>query len=136
MFLQHLPENLIQSYFDLAYTLIATDGIIHKEEKDKLVSCAKELNLSDVPSCKIVDYNEALADFDGLDDAEKKELFFELLLLVYADSSYSEREKTLLTIVVKRFGISRDDAFSLEAIARIPKKDENKLKAILYPEQD
>ena len=136
MFLQHLPDNLIQSFFDLAYTLIATDGIIHKEEKEKLASCAEELHLSETPSCKIVDYDEALVAFDGLDDSVKKELFFELLLLVYADASYSVREKTLLTTVVNRFGISKDDAISLEAIARIPKKDENKLKAILYPVQD
>ncbi len=116
MFLCDLPKELIQPYLDLANTLVHSDGVVEESESSILQLYTTELNLERLPALHIVDYRDALAAFDSLSMKVKKEVYFELFSLSYADSSCSDEERALLDVVRQRFGITANDADMIENI--------------------
>ena len=116
MFLHELPKELINPYLDLANTLIQADGIVEESEQSVLQLYAVELNLEALPELHIVDFPTTLKAFDSLPTKIKKEIYFELFSLSYADSSCSEQERSLLNIVAEQFNIEKTDAEMIENI--------------------
>lgn len=116
MFLYHLPESLIEPFLDLAYTLISADGKITEEEQSNFSLYAVELNMEQLPKCKNVNYENELRKFTKLSPSVKKELYFELIALAYADSEYEENERKLLDVVKTKFAITDSDAQKIEDI--------------------
>lgn len=116
MFLHHIPKNLIKNFLNLAYTLIASDGIITEEEKNDFDLYGVELNLLAMPECQIVDYDQALDVFLDMPKAVQREIYFELVALAYADSDFEAREEGLLRKVQNKFDISDKDAQSINNI--------------------
>lgn len=116
MFLNHLPSKLIIPFLYMAYTLIAVDGTITEEENDSFALYAIELHLKSMPECKVIDYDRVLPYFEELSNSIKKEIYFELVSLAYADSNYEEREKALLKKVSIAFHISEDECDKIEKI--------------------
>ena len=116
MFLCDLPRELVKPYLDLANTLIHTDGVVEESESSILQLYATELNLDRLPNLDIVDFANALSSFAGLTQKVKKEVYFELFSLSYADSSCSDEERALLDKARQAFGISKQDAEMIENI--------------------
>ncbi len=116
MFLNELKREHVKPYLDIAYTMIASDGNFSEKEMSLLQMYAIELNLEELPKLDIVDIRSELAVFLDLGLTEKKKLYFELFSLSYADSYCSPEEKELLNIIQKEFGISDDEARSIENI--------------------
>ena len=116
MFLHHIPQNLIGDFLNLAYTLIASDGIITDEEKKDFDLYGVELNLSVMPECQIVDYEQALDTFLDMPKAVQREIYFELVALSYADSDFEAREEEVLRKVQNKFNISDQDAQEIKHI--------------------
>lgn len=118
MFLHHLPENLVKSFLDLAYTLIAVDGKITEEEINNFQLYAVELNWNSLPECNIVDYEKVLPDFCHLSETVKREIYFELVALAYADSNYHNSEKNLIEIAQRQFEIDDSVAEAISTVAQ------------------
>lgn len=116
MFLCDLPCELVKPYLDLANTLIHTDGVVEESESSILQLYATELNLDRLPNLDIVDFANALSSFAGLTQKVKKEVYFELFSLSYADSSCSDEERALLDKARQALGISKQDAEMIENI--------------------
>ena len=116
MFLCDLPRELVKPYLDLANTLIHTDGVVEESESSILQLYATELNLDRLPNLDIVDFANALSSFAGLTQKVKKEVYFELFSLSYADSSCSDEERALLDKARQALGISKQDAEMIENI--------------------
>ncbi len=116
MFLCDLPRELVKPYLELANTLIHADGVVEESESSILQLYATELNMGSLPDLEIVDFANALSLFAGLTQKVKKEVFFELLSLSYADSSCSDEERALLDKARQAFGISTRDAEMIENI--------------------
>ncbi len=116
MFLCDLPRELVKPYLDLANTLIHADGVVEESESSILQLYATELNLDRLPNLDIVDFANALSSFAGLTQKVKKEVYFELFSLSYADSSCSDEERALLDKARQAFGISKQDAEMIENI--------------------
>ena len=116
MFLCDLPRELVKPYLDLANTLIHTDGVVEESESSILQLYATELNLDRLPNLDIVDFANALSSFAGLTQKVKKEVYFELFSLSYADSSCSDEERALLDKSRQALGISKQDAEMIENI--------------------
>ena len=116
MFLCDLPRELVKPYLDLANTLIHADGVVEESESSILQLYATELNLDRLPNLDIVDFANALSSFAGLTQKVKKEVYFELFSLSYADSSCSDEERALLDKARQAFGISTQDAEMIENI--------------------
>lgn len=116
MFLCDLPRELVKPYLDLANTLIHTDGVVEESESSILQLYATELNLDRLPNLDIVDFTNALSSFAGLTQKVKKEVYFELFSLSYADSSCSDEERALLDKARQALGISKQDAEMIENI--------------------
>lgn len=116
MFLCDLPRELVKPYLDLANTLIHTDGVVEESESSILQLYATELNLDRLPNLDIVNFANALSSFAGLTQKVKKEVYFELFSLSYADSSCSDEERALLDKARQALGISKQDAEMIENI--------------------
>ena len=116
MFLCDLPRELVKPYLDLANTLIHADGVVEESESSILQLYATELNLDRLPNLDIVDFANALSSFAGLTQKVKKEVYFELFSLSYADSSCSDEERALLDKARQALGISKQDAEMIENI--------------------
>lgn len=116
MFLCDLPRELVKPYLDLANTLIHTDGVVEESESSILQLYATELNLDRLPNLDIVDFANALSSFADLTQKVKKEVYFELFSLSYADSSCSDEERALLDKARQALGISKQDAEMIENI--------------------
>ena len=116
MFLCDLPRELVKPYLDLANTLIHTDGVVEESESSILQLYATELNLDRLPNLDIVDFANALSSFAGLTQKVKKEVYFELFSLSYADSSCSDEERALLDKARQALEISKQDAEMIENI--------------------
>ena len=116
MFLCDLPRELVKPYLDLANTLIHADGVVEESESSILQLYATELNADSLPDLDIVDFTNALSSFAGLTQKVKKEVYFELFSLSYADSSCSDEERALLDKARQAFGISTQDAEMIENI--------------------
>lgn len=116
MFLCDLPRELVKPYLDLANTLIHTDGVVEESESSILQLYATELNLDRLPNLDIVGFANALSSFAGLTQKVKKEVYFELFSLSYADSSCSDEERALLDKARQALGISKQDAEMIENI--------------------
>lgn len=116
MFLCDLPRELVKPYLDLANTLIHTDGVVEESESSILQLYATELNLDRLPNLDIVDFANALSSFAGLTQKVKKEVYFELFSLSYADSFCSDEERALLDKARQALGISKQDAEMIENI--------------------
>ena len=116
MFLCDLPRELVKPYLDLANTLIHTDGVVEESESSILQLYATELNLDRLPNLDIVDFANALSSFAGLTQKVKKEVYFELFSLSYADSSCSDEERARLDKARQALGISKQDAEMIENI--------------------
>jgi len=116
MFLCDLPRELVKPYLDLANTLIHADGVVEESESSILQLYATELNADSLPDLDIVDFANALSSFAGLTQKVKKEVYFELFSLSYADSSCSDEERALLDKARQAFGISTQDAEMIENI--------------------
>lgn len=116
MFLCDLPRELVNPYLELANTLIHADGVVDESESSILQLYATELNMDRLPTLEIVDFTKALSAFEGLSQKVKKEVYFELFSLSYADSSCSDEERALLEIARQTFGISFQDAEMIENI--------------------
>ena len=116
MVLCDLPRELVKPYLDLANTLIHTDGVVEESESSILQLYATELNLDRLPNLDIVDFANALSSFAGLTQKVKKEVYFELFSLSYADSSCSDEERALLDKARQALGISKQDAEMIENI--------------------
>ena len=116
MFLCDLPRELVKPYLDLANTLIHTDGVVEDSESSILQLYATELNMDRLPNLDIVDFANALSSFAGLTQKVKKEVYFELFSLSYADSSCSDEERALLDKARQALGISKQDAEMIENI--------------------
>ena len=116
MFLCDLPRKLVKPYLDLANTLIHADGVVDESESSILQLYATELNLDSLPHLDIVDFTNALSMFADLTQRVKKEVYFELFSLSYADSSCSNEERALLDKARQAFGISTQDAEMIENI--------------------
>ena len=116
MFLCDLPRELVKPYLDLANTLIHTDGVVEESESSILQLYATELNLDRLPNLDIVDFANALSSFAGLTQKVKKEVYFELFSLSYADSSCSDEERARLYKARQALGISKQDAEMIENI--------------------
>ena len=116
MFLCDFPKELIKPYLNLAFTLIHADGVVEESETDILQLYTKELNLDTLPKLELVDYSETLKAFDNLSPKLKKEIYFELFSLSYADSSCSDEERKLLHLVCREFNINEKEAEMLEKI--------------------
>ncbi len=116
MFLCDLPRELVKPYLDLANTLIHADGVVEESESSILQLYATELNLDRLPNLDIVDFANALSSFACLTQKVKKEVYFELFSLSYADSSCSDEERALLDKARQAFGISTQDAEMIENI--------------------
>lgn len=131
MFLSELPKELIKPYLDLAFTLIHADGIVRESESSIISLYVKELNLDSLPALEIVDFPKVLPFFNGLPDKVKKEVYFELFSLSYADSSCSEEERALLDKTRQAFGIAAKDAEMIENITIKLLFDYEQLGAVL-----
>ena len=116
MFLCDLPRELVKPYLDLANTLIHADGVVEESESSILQLYATELNLERLPDLDIVDFENALSAFEGLTQKVKKEVYFELFSLSYADSLCSDEERGLLEKARQAFIISSQDAEMIENI--------------------
>ena len=116
MFLYDIPRDLIKPYLDLAYTLIHADGVVEESEDSILQLYATELNLDHLPEMSIVDFPSTISLFDSLSPKIKKEVYFELFSLSYADSSCSSEERILLEEMRNRFMISSSEAEMIENI--------------------
>lgn len=118
MFLYHLPENLVESFLNLAYTLIAADRKITEQEKANFELYAVELNLSSMPECRVVNYDKELKYFLYLPKSIKKEIYFELVALAFSDSEYEYSERTLIKKVQYQFEIADSDAAQIENVVK------------------
>ena len=116
MFLCDLPRELVKPYLDLANTLIHADGVVEESESSILLLYATELHLDSLPDLDIVDFTNALSSFESLTQKVKKEIYFELFSLSYADSLCSDEERALLEKVRHAFGITSQDAEMIENI--------------------
>ncbi len=117
MFLHDLPSTKVKPFLDAAYTLISADNKVGKEELDVLNLYCIELNLDKLPELQKADYGVLLKEFAELPAKVKKEIYFELFSLAYADSEYAEEEQTLLNKVQNMFEISDKDAELIQNIA-------------------
>lgn len=131
MFLSELPKELLKPYLDLAFTLIHADGIVCESESSIISLYAKELNLNSLPALEIVDFPTILSLFNDLPSRTKKEVYFELFSLSYADSSCSTEERTLLDKARQALGISSKDAELIENITIKLLFDYEQLGAVL-----
>ncbi len=116
MFLHDLPRTMVKPFLDVAYTLITADGKVGEEEMNVMNLYGVELNLDQLPELQRVDYDAALKEFADLTQNVKKEVYFELISLAYADSEFAEEEQALLEKVAEAFGISDKDAEMLQNI--------------------
>lgn len=109
MYLHNLPEQLVQPFLNLAYTLMHVDSDVSDDELSTFSLYAIEFNLKELPPCEIVDFKETLGLFKELSIVHKKQVFFELLSLAYADSLFLQEEKELIFIICREFEISKAD---------------------------
>lgn len=116
MFLYELPKNLVEPYLNLANTLIHADGIVEESETAILQLYTTELHLDRLPELSIVDVESTITGFLGLSKKIKKEIYFELFSLAYADSFCSEEERKCLEKIADAFTISKAEAEMIENI--------------------
>ena len=131
MFLHDLPGELVNTFFNIAYSLIASDGVITETEKETLSLYAIELHLQEMPECNFVELEDVLDKFKGLNKRIKKEIYFELLSLAYVDSVYDEKEKELLRQIAVAFDIKENEHIEFEGIVCRLLREYNKLGVIL-----
>ena len=116
MFLHDLPSTKVKPFLDAAYTLISADNKVGKEELDVLNLYCIELNLDKLPELQKDDYDILLKEFTDLPEKVKKEIYFELFSLAYADSEYAEEEQALLSKAKEIFEINDKDAELIQNI--------------------
>ena len=116
MFLHDLPSTKVKPFLDAAYTLISADNKVGKEELDVLNLYCIELNLDKLPELQKADYDILLKEFTDLPEKVKKEIYFELFSLAYADSEYAEEEQALLSKAKEIFEINDKDAELIQNI--------------------
>ena len=131
MFLHVIPNELINTFLDMAYTLIASDGVATEDEERVFGLYATEMNVEKIPKCNVVDYDEVLPKFELLENVKKKEIYFELLSLAYADSKFAEEEHKLLNKVAVAFNIADKEQKQMGEVAYNLLKEYEKLGEIL-----
>ena len=116
MFLNELPQTLVLPYLNLAYTMITSDSNITSEELQTLNLYTTELNLSHLPDLSVIDVTETLYKFQDLPKVLLKKVYFELFSLAYADSSFSQEERSLLDQFVSFFDLPNSEIQEIENI--------------------
>lgn len=116
MYLHNIPKDLVNSFLNLAYTIMSTDKKITDDEMQVFNLYKIELNLEELPECMKVDFETELNKFKDLPKVIKKEVFFELLSLALADSNYDDSEKKLIDMAAKKLSVTKNEAQKIENI--------------------
>ncbi len=116
MFLHDIPENLMGSFLNMAYSVIAADGKVTEEEKNMLDQYKLELNVKELPKMKEVDINKELDKFARLTDIVKREIFFELFSLTLIDNDFDDSERKIMNSIAKKLSVNKEDMKKMEKI--------------------
>lgn len=109
MFLSTLDDSQKRAYLNLAYKLIAADGVLDKREMDMLERYKTEMSFTFDLNSLNQDVDTAIEVFKNADKVVKKRVLFELMGLSYADDEQSDTEKAFLEQISAMFGISPSD---------------------------
>lgn len=108
MFLSQLNEAQRPAFLVLAKSLIAADGIFADEEMLMMEQYQQEMSLH-IPFNDIqIEENQAIAAFADDVPLRKKQVFFELVALAYADQVYAKEENDLLIKIGNAFGLDAE----------------------------
>ena len=116
MFLHDIPENLMGSFLNMAYSVIAADGKVTEEEKNMLDQYKLELNVKELPKMKEVDINKELDKFARLTDIVKREIFFELFSLTLIDNDFDDSERKIMNSIAKKLSVNKEDMKKSKAL--------------------
>ena len=118
MYLNELPRENITDFFNLAHTLMCSDGKVDEKENLALQGYVKEFGLEEMPEFQKVDYAETLKKMNTLSYKVKIEIFFELMSLAYIDTEFAFEERTMLEKVAEEFGIEKEKCDKIENITK------------------
>lgn len=108
MFLANLDDRQKPAFLTLAKSVIAADGVLADEEMLMMEAYQQEMSLI-VPFNQIqLNETEALSVFESSAAIQKKQIFFELTALAYADQKYAEEEHIPLAKIAYKIGLDAE----------------------------
>lgn len=135
--LLHNPEHKL-AFLRLAQMIAGADGFVARNERSYLRSFADELGVTDTSSWSADEGADLETLLGGIKDEQVKNVFVaELMLLVFADGSFSEHEVKILDNVKRIFGYS-DETFERfkDWAIRMDRLRTEGVKLILDPDWD
>lgn len=112
MYLCHLEKEEKQAFYNIAVALVNSDGIFSPEEKNLLDAAASEM--------KLLEPVETHTNFDISEECKKfknkksqKIVAIELLMLSFADGSFSKSEEEIIEKILVHFNL--DETFLYDA---------------------
>lgn len=114
MFLANLNKDQKPAFLALAKSLIGADGIFADEEMLMMEQYQQEMSLAVSFDQIQINEAEALAVFENAAAMQKKQIFFELTALAYANQDYAEEEHALLVKIADKHISARDEKKQLK----------------------
>ena len=104
MFAELLSKNEKILFGVLAKEVIVADKVIKDEEKQYLSDLEKIIGQID----KEISFEKSVEELAKLDNAKKRAIITELLIIVKCDKNYAEEEKVLIKKINTSFGIPEE----------------------------
>lgn len=104
MFAELLSKNEKILFGVLAKEVIVTDKVIKDEEKQYLSDLEKIIGQID----KEISFEKSVEELAKLDNAKKRAIITELLIIAKCDKNYAEEEKVLIKKINTSFGIPEE----------------------------
>ncbi len=104
MFAELLSKNEKMLFGVLAKEVIVADKVIKDEEKQYLSDLEKIIGQID----KDISFENSVEELAKLDNAKKRAIITELLIIAKCDKNYAEEEKALIKRINTSFGIPEE----------------------------